>query len=135
MTDYLLLILPSRRRTRWALFVLIFCLSSGTVWGVKPNTSHVATYVWSDSSATRAQKDITTLKKHVQLSKSQEEYIHNMFLSKYQYLEQHQASGPRWELQVEVNKRKLRELLGKEAYLRLDKAGLIGQWFGITQEK
>ena len=61
--------------------------------------------------------------------------IHNMFLSKYQYLEQHQASGPRWELQVEVNKRKLRELLGKEAYLRLDKAGLIGQWFGITQEK
>ena len=61
--------------------------------------------------------------------------IHNMFLSKYQYLEQRQASGPRWELQVEVNKRKLRELLGKEAYLRLDKAGLIGQWFGITQEK
>ncbi len=134
MTDYLLLKSLCRGRIRWALFALIFCLSSGAVWGVEPGTSHVASYFLSDSSATRAQKDITTLKKHVQLSKSQEEYIHNMFLSKYQYLEQHEASGPRWELQVENNKRKLRELLGEEAYLRLDKAGLIEQWFAVTNE-
>lgn len=118
---------------------LAFCLLACLVLGGFPQqtqASPITNAASLDSTAAlRAKQDLAILKKHTELSIPQEEYIHNMFLSKYQYLEQHQASGPRWELQVEVNKRKLRELLGKEAYLRLDKAGLIGQWFGVTQEK
>lgn len=92
--------------------------------------------VWDGTDSTsiqRTDRDLSDLKKHVQLSKSQEDYIYNMFLGKHQYLEVHEATGSRWELRVETNKRKLRELLGEDVYLKLAKAGLIEYWFDITQ--
>lgn len=88
---------------------------------------------WEKTDSTsiqRAERDIADLKDHVQLSKSQEDYIYNMFLGKYQYLEQFGASGQRWELRMKTGRRKLRELLGEEAYLRADQAGLVSRWFG-----
>jgi len=93
---------------------------------------------WGGADSTSiqlAERDLSDLKEHVPLSKSQQEYLYNMFLGKHQYLEVHDTTGPRWELRVETDKRKLRELLGEEAYLQLDRAGLIARWFNNTQEQ
>lgn len=121
---------------------LAFCLLACLVLGgfpqqaqASPATNPTRATSQDSTSARRATQALATLKMHTELSKQQEEYIHNMFLGKYQYLEQHEASGPRWELLVETNKRKLREWLGEEAYTRLEKAGLIEEWFESTQEQ
>lgn len=82
----------------------------------------------------KAAQDLLEMKKHVELNREQEEIVLNMFIGKHQYLEVHEATGPRWELIVKSRKRLLLEILGEEAYLRLDQAGLINQWFGSNQE-
>ncbi|WP_353186222.1 hypothetical protein [Parapedobacter lycopersici] len=86
------------------------------------------------TAAQLATRDLATLKESAQLSKLQEDYVYNMFLGKYQYLEQHEATGPRWELNMQASARKLRELLGEDVYLRLIDLGLINRWFGINEK-
>jgi hypothetical protein len=116
-------------------FVGVFLLSETNTLASEMNVGVSVNTIWLDSTANqRAAEDLATLEKHIKLTKAHQESIYNMFLGKYQYLERHEASGTRWEWTVKINKQKLREWLGDEAYTLLDDAGLIKQWFGVTQQ-
>lgn len=86
-----------------------------------------------DSLAHRATQDLVELKKHAQLSKSQEEHIYNMFLTKHQYVEQLGTDGPRWELIRKTSIDKLRELLGDASFSQIEQEGLVEKWYGTEK--
>lgn len=114
--------------------VLSFASSERKISTTTPMAIRVNNLVDTPSTLL-VKNDLVELKKHVNITKQQEDSIYNLFLSKYQYLEIHAPNGGRWELIKMNGKRKLKELLGDESYQLLDGAGLIIQWFDINEDQ